>query len=176
MEGISDRKIKKTMNELVDSLASRNGLIIDIRLNGGGYDKKGYLFAKYLTSSNKVAIYKHTRKPKSNDYKALKKHMIKASNKFNYTGPIVLITSDYTVSAADVFALALSDFQNVTIVGDRTAGYFSDVSTYKLPNGWKFALSTQKYYSHDMINYERIGVQPDYKTQWKPAKKVKTQC
>lgn len=162
MEGISDFKIKKAMYEIVDSLTSRKGLIIDIRLNGGGFDRKGYQFAKYLTASDKVAIYKHTRKPKTQLYTSLKEHVIKANSRLNYTGPIVLMTSDYTVSAADVFALALSNFQNVSIVGDSTAGFFSDVSTYTLPNRWKFSLSTQKYYSHEMINYERIGVPPDY--------------
>ena len=62
-----------------------------------------------------------------------------------------------------MFALALSNFKNVTIVGNRTGGFFSDESTYTLPNGWNFTLSTQKYYSINMTNYERIGVQPDYK-------------
>ena len=161
--GGSSVKIKKAMRTIVDSLKSRKGLIIDIRLNGGGYDKKGYLFAKYLTSSDQIAIYKHTRIPKTDEFTSLKKHIIKTTNGQSYTGPVVLLTSDYTLSAADVFALALSNFKNVKIVGNRTGGFFSDVSTYTLPNGWNFTLSTQKYYSINMTNYERIGVQPDYK-------------
>jgi carboxyl-terminal processing protease len=49
-----------------------------------------------------------------------------------------------------------------TLVGDRTTGCFSDVYNFKLPNGWKFTLSAEKYYSPTMVNYERIGVPPDH--------------
>ncbi len=162
MEGISNYKLNKAMHQIVDSLQTRKGLIIDIRLNGGGYDKKGYSIAKYLTAEDKISVFKHTRKKGKDEYSKLKKVVVKANTKHNYTGKVILLTSDYSVSAADVFALTLSNFDHVTLVGDRTAGFFSDVYAHKLPNGWKYTLSTQKYYSEEMVNYERKGVPPDY--------------
>jgi carboxyl-terminal processing protease len=50
---------------------------------------------------------------------------------------VVLITNDRTVSAADVFALMMSELPNVTIIGEPTNGSYSDIYSKKLPNGWR---------------------------------------
>ena len=160
--GASNRKIKHIMKATIEALQSRNGLIIDLRLNGGGLENKAFLFASFLAKRQQTALYKHNRIPYSDRYTAIEKMTIDPIKGLKYTGRVVILTSDFTVSAAGVFVLALSRVENVTIIGDRTAGFFSDYSTFKLPNGWKFTLSTQKYYSPEMKNYERVGIPPDY--------------
>ncbi|MEL7221232.1 MAG: S41 family peptidase, partial [Bacteroidota bacterium] len=78
-----------------------------------------------------------------------------------YTGPIVILTSDFTASAAEVFLLLVKDLPNVTIIGDNTEGIFSDMYEFKLPNKWQVSLSHQQYLSKDKMNYEGIGIAPD---------------
>ena len=49
----------------------------------------------------------------------------------------------------------------MTLIGDHTNGIFSYELEKKLPNGWKYTLSYQKYFSADMICYEGKGVPAD---------------
>ncbi|MET0216831.1 MAG: hypothetical protein ABW205_02755, partial [Burkholderiales bacterium] len=49
----------------------------------------------------------------------------------------------------------------VTILGDHTNGIFSYQLEKKLPNGWEYCLSYQKYFSADMVCYEAKGVPAD---------------
>jgi len=78
-----------------------------------------------------------------------------------FTGPIVLLTCDSVFSGGEVFALALKELPYVTIVGDHTNGIFSYQLEKKLPNGWRYCLSYQVYFSADMVCYEGIGVPAD---------------
>ena len=60
-----------------------------------------------------------------------------------------------------MFALAIKKFPHVTIVGDHTNGIFSYQLEKRLPNGWRYSLSYQKYFSADMVCYEGKGVPAD---------------
>ena len=78
-----------------------------------------------------------------------------------FTGPIVLLTCDSVFSGGEIFALAMKQLPNVTIIGDHTNGIFSYQLEKKLSNGWRYCLSYQKYFSPDMVCYEGKGVPPD---------------
>ena len=52
-------------------------------------------------------------------------------------------------------------FPHVTRIGEPTNGIFSDVLLRKLPNGWGFFLSNERYFSHEKVNYEKVGIPPD---------------
>ena len=45
---------------------------------------------------------------------------IEPSKGRRYTGPVYLLTSDYTLSAAEVFTMAMRELPNVTHVGQAT--------------------------------------------------------
>ena len=75
--------------------------------------------------------------------------------------PIVLLTCDSVFSGGEAFALAIKQLPHVTILGDHTNGIFSYQLEKKLPNGWKYSLSYQVYFSADMVCYEGKGVPVD---------------
>ena len=52
-------------------------------------------------------------------------------------------------------------------IGSNTAGVFSDVLDKRLPNGWKYGLSNEIYESADSISYEVVGINPDYKIDYR---------
>jgi len=55
----------------------------------------------------------------------------------------------------------MKQLPHATIIGDRTNGIFSYQLEKKLPNGWRYCLSYQKYFSADMVCYEGEGVPVD---------------
>jgi len=73
----------------------------------------------------------------------------------------VLLTCDSVFSGGEAFALAIRELPYVTIIGDHTNGIFSYTLDRKLPNGWRYCLPYQVYFSSDMISYEGKGVPAD---------------
>ena len=78
-----------------------------------------------------------------------------------FTGPVAVLTSDSTVSAAEVGTLALRALPNTRSFGRPTYGALSDPFRFRLPNGWKGAVSNEIYRASDGDVYEGSGIPPD---------------
>lgn len=59
-----------------------------------------------------------------------------------FDGPVIVLTSGSTFSAAETFALAMRVRDNVSIVGERSSDHFSDLEEFELANGWLYTLSS----------------------------------
>jgi len=163
MQGFRLGELSRFMDNAARAFADKKGVIIDIRTNGGGMDSNSHIISGRFADKKRIAYYKHQRKKGTNSYTRLKTKYLKPKGKKQFTKPVVVLTSDHTASAADVFALMMKELPYVTIVGDRTQGIFSDMYSFKLPNGWNATLSHQRYLSSEKVNYEGRGVQPDIK-------------
>ncbi len=86
---------------------------------------------------------------------------LKPYGKYQYKNPIVILTSDFTASAAEIFVLVMKELEYVRTIGGGTNGATSHMKSIKLSNGWKVTLSNQIAYSADMVNYEGVGIEPD---------------
>jgi CubicO group peptidase (beta-lactamase class C family) len=75
-----------------------------------------------------------------------------------FTGPIVLLTSEATVSAAEIFTLSMMSLPHVTRMGKSTQGVLSDVLPMQLPNGWMVGISNEVYTACDGNVYEGTGI------------------
>jgi tetratricopeptide (TPR) repeat protein len=78
-----------------------------------------------------------------------------------FTGPIVLLTNRWAISAAENFALAMRVMPHATLIGDFTSGVFADVYGDRLPNGWTFGVSFKLFVDPTGFCWEGIGVPPD---------------
>ncbi|WP_395376604.1 S41 family peptidase [Marinicella sp. W31] len=133
-------------------------VIIDLSVNRGGYDYLGRQIAERFTKKTVHAYSKYAADAKS---KRPQKLSLNASKQFVFTGPVYVLTSDITVSAAEILTISLRALPNVTHVGSKTRGAFSDVLTKYLPNGWELSMSNEVYLDHEGINWEGRGVTPE---------------
>ena len=163
MYGFELGELKSLIHEAIEAFKDKNGVIIDVRFNGGGHDRVSRVIAGHFTNQERVGYRKKERKNGSNEYHSLKTLHIKPKGSQQFTKPVMLLTSDFTASAADVFTLMMKELPYVTIIGDNTQGIFSDKYNFTLPNKWRVSLSHQQYFSADMVNYEGIGVQPHHR-------------
>lgn len=163
MQGFKFGELGKFLDKALKEFVNKQGVIIDVRTNGGGMDLNSHKISGRFADKKRIAYYKHQRKKGKNTYRRLKTKYLRPSGKLQFTKPIIILTSDHTASAADVFALMMKELPYVTVIGDRTSGIFSDMYGFKLPNGWFATLSHQQYFSTEMKNLEGIGVQPDIK-------------
>ncbi|MDA3614761.1 S41 family peptidase [Polluticaenibacter yanchengensis] len=90
-----------------DTLSRKPFLIIDVRRNQGGNSGNSEKIAEYLISEKqKACVSNRWLNPKDN----------------HFTGRLFILTSPYTVSAAESFVLDLLESNNATIIGMPTAG------------------------------------------------------
>jgi|SRR5271169_674559 C-terminal processing protease CtpA/Prc len=162
LEGVSKRRLTGALDTIARDFKDFDGLIIDIRDCPGGHDSTAITIINRFCDRKRVAFHRKTKiGPGEHDFTPLKTWYIGPQGHAQFTGPIVLLTCDSVFSGGEVFALAVKQLPHVTIVGDHTNGIFSYQLEKKLPNGWRYSLSYQKYFSADMVCYEGKGVPVD---------------
>jgi carboxyl-terminal processing protease len=132
-------------------------VIVDISANDGGFDWLAQRIAGRFADRprlayTKAAIGAHEVAPQPFE--------VAPSERARYLGPVYLLTSDVTLSAAEVFALYMRALPNVIHVGDTTRGAFSDTVNKPLPNGWMLVLPTEIYRDPAGETYEARGLPP----------------
>jgi len=162
LEGVKKQKLTDVLDQILSDFKGLDGVIIDIRNNPGGDDSTVIQIVNRFCDRKRVAFHRKTKRgPKEDDYSPLKTWHIKPQGDNQFTGPIVLLTCDSVFSGGEVFALTLKELPYVTVIGDHTNGIFSYQLEKKLPNGWRYCLSYQVYFSADMVCYEGTGVPAD---------------
>jgi len=87
--------------------------------------------------------------------------LINPAGDSQYLAPVVLLTSTTTGSAAEVFVLSMRNLPNVTIIGESTAGRFSNQLVSRVTSDIAFSLSNEFYFSPAGEWFERVGIPVD---------------
>lgn len=151
------------LDEILDAALSDlnnvEGLIIDVRTNVGGHDFVSLAIASRFTSERIHAYTKYSGRFSNSS--EINEVYIEPRGNHKFTGNIVLLTSETTNSAAEVFTLSMSQLPNVTLIGEATQGAFSDVMEWQLPNGFEIGLSSEAYLTPNGDWLEGSGVPVD---------------
>jgi carboxyl-terminal processing protease len=170
LEGIKKRRLTAALDKIARDFEDLDGIVIDIRNNPGGDDSTAITIINRFCDRKRIAFHRRTKiGPGEDDFTTLKTWHIEPQGGAQFTGPIVLLTCDSVFSGGEAFALAIRQLPDVTIIGDHTNGIFSYQLEQELPNGWRYCLSYQKYFSADMVCYEGKGVPVDIKLLNKKA-------
>lgn len=153
------RVMQEAMREVMRDLGDTQGLVIDLRANGGGHDTVGQVVAGHFVDQPGVYGRKHARSYLGDS--AQVESTLQPRGERPYLNPVALITSEATASAAESFVLAMRARPQVTQVGEATNGILSDVLERTLPNGWEFWLANEVYYDHLNQVHEVDGIAPD---------------
>lgn len=159
-EAIEDQvaEAETLLDQVFTDLADTNSLIVDIRLNGGGTDAISFAIARRFADSERLSVSKFTR-TLSGDGASQSIH-IGPIDRPSYLNPVVLITSGFSTSAAEVFTLAMRAWPQVTHIGEATNGSISDVLEKPLPNGWTVELANEVYLDSEGKSHEATGIPP----------------
>lgn len=155
--------LEEALDTIFADASSWRGLVIDVRINGGGSDAWGLAIASRLTASPYVAYSKQARLDPQDPtrWTDAQPSEVRPSSRASFHGPVVELTGIHSVSAAETFTQALlKRVPKVTRVGENTQGVFSDVLGRKLPNGWTFGLPNERFVT-DGKSYDGPGIPPD---------------
>lgn len=151
--------VEDVIDRALLDLDGTQSLIIDVRLSPGGADPIALAIANRFADTRRLAIRKIARSIHSqSDPQDI---FIWPSDRVRYQSPVVVLTSGFSASATEVFALSMRALPHVTLVGETTIGALSDVLEKPLPNGWAVTLANELYLDADGIAFEGVGIVPD---------------
>lgn len=144
-----DVEFEEHLNTLLSEGAQ--GFIFDVRYNPGGYitvlramlDKllpEGIVITTVDKQGNET--------PYTSDADWIQK-------------PMVVLTNQNSISAAEFFAAALQEYEVATIVGSPTSGKGYSQQTFMLSDGSSVHISTTRYYTPKGNSLAETGVTPD---------------
>ena len=139
------------------------GLIIDLRVNGGGADSLGIHIAERLTNMPYVAYAKRARNDPADPTRFTRPEPIRVTPAHapRYTGPIAVLTGGSTVSAGETFTQALIGRPGRTVrIGQATQGVFSDTMARPLPNGMVAWLPDEEFLTRTGRTFDGTGIPP----------------
>jgi carboxyl-terminal processing protease len=158
VEGDGDAAaLEEALDDVMALFEGASAVIVDVSMNDGGHDFLARRIAARFVRKRTLAYSKYAGDAAERVPQAIH---IEPSDRPRYAGPVYLLTSDVTVSAAEIFTLAMRALPNVTHVGQATRGSLSDMLTKRLPNGWTVTLSNEVYLDADGKAWEGRGIPP----------------
>lgn len=156
-DGIGDGNI----SSMLSLLAPCNGMIIDLRNNGGGELTNAERLASHFTNERRLVGYVcHKRGTGHNDFSPLEALYLDPAKGIRWQKPVVLITNRQVFSAANDFVKMMHCIPNVTLLGDRTGGGSGMPFTQEIPCGWSVRYSAVVFLDRNKQHIE-FGIQPD---------------
>ena len=137
------------IEEMLDQGA--DALIFDVRFNPGGYAKELVKVLDYLLPKGdlfRTVNYKGDVSVDTSDAKCLEI-------------PMAVLVNGSSYSAAEFFAVALSEYEAAVVVGEKTCGKGYYQVTMELNDGSAVGLSIGEYFTPKGKNLAGIGITPD---------------
>ncbi|MET9499667.1 S41 family peptidase [Streptomyces sp. NPDC006552] len=156
-----DRALDTVLSQ--ERTQSLKGLIIDLRINGGGSDALGIHIAERLTHTPYLAYSKRARNDPADPTRHTRPQpaYVTPAQGPRYTGPVAVLTGGSTVSAGETFTQALMDRPGKTVrIGQPTQGVFSDVMSRKLPNRMSAWLPNEEFLTRSGRTFDGTGIPP----------------
>lgn len=134
------------------------GFMLDLRNNGGGYIVSAVdVVSKFLPTGSVVTSVEERG----------------SGNKVYYTRPslrrpipLVLLVNQYSASASEITAAAMSDHKRAALVGVKTFGKGSVQKIFSLPDGSGVKITTAHYHTPDGKDINGVGIEPSQEVEF----------
>jgi C-terminal processing protease CtpA/Prc len=163
-----DNKAAEQFEQAFADISRADALVIDVRENGGGSSGVGYRVLKLLTDKPFRGSRWRTR-----DYRPSfrawgrpegvygeEARDIQPDGKRLFRGPVAVLISPRTFSAAEDFAVAFDVMKRGPLVGEPTGGSTGQPLQFKLPGGGSARVCTKRDTYPDGREFVGVGVQP----------------
>lgn len=156
IENFDQRCAEETL-EAVEQLLDdgAESLIFDVRNNPGGYKSELCEVLDFLLPEGPLF---------RSEYYDGKEQVDESDAEFLDVPMAVLVNSE-SISAAEFFAAALSEYEAATVVGEQTIGKGYFQQAYELSDGSAVGLSVGKYTTPNGVSLAGVGITPDVEVE-----------
>ncbi len=134
--------------------AGITSLIVDVRNNGGGVVQEATKIGDLFTDKGQTLLIEADSKSNETTTKSKEAKTIDMN--------VVLLVNENSASASEIFAGILQDdVEKATIVGTKTYGKGVIQSVLQFSDGSGLKLTTEKYYTPNHNEINKIGITPD---------------
>lgn len=151
------------LDQVINRLSACDGIIIDVRNNGGGMlTNSEKLASRFFNEKTLVGYMLHKTGKGHNDFSKPYARYIEPSNRLRYQKLVVVLTNRRSYSSTNDFVNAMRYAPNALIVGDKTGGGSGLPFSSEIPNGWSIRFSASPMLNAEMTHTE-FGIDPDIK-------------
>ena len=162
----------KTFELVLPEIRKAKGLILDLRINGGGSGEYGAQIMSWLVdrpirqSGSRVRCEDPSFRAHAGDYVAWRPlpddppPPVLPQEQL-YTGPVAVLTGPRTFSAAEDFTVMFVQARRGVLVGEATGGSTGQPLFLKLPGGGTARICVKRDYFNDGSDFVGKGIQPD---------------
>ncbi len=149
-----DETIPQQIKDALNDMGQLDGLILDLRLNGGGSSSVVYPILSYFTSGRLGQfVSRNSSRPLTVDPDPVQN---------SQTVPLVLIVSEDTVSFGEVFAGILQDSGRAKVTGQTSLGNVEVLHGFDFEDGSQVWIAAERFHSaFSDVNWEDTGIIPD---------------
>jgi len=123
----SSRDVKEHLKRFVKN--NVDGVILDLRSNGGGGLDEAINMAGLFIGHNPVVIVRQSGGRRITVHRSRERQV--------YDGPLIIMLNRYSASASEILAGAMHDYQRAFLVGDTTTfGKGTVQNIFQLPEGY----------------------------------------
>lgn len=155
-DGVSSEKDVRNAIEQLEKKGKLRGLILDLRENSGGFLSQAVKVAGLFISNGVIVISKYSS--------GEERFYRDVDGKSAYDGPLIVLTSKATASAAEIVAQALQDYGVALIVGDEHTYGKGTIQTQTVTDNQStsyFKVTVGKYYTVSGHTPQKEGVKAD---------------
>lgn len=155
------------LDEALSYLAVCDGLIIDVRQNGGGNLTTSTKISSRFTNEKLLTGYiQHKTGKGHNDFSDPYPLYVEPSIGVRWQKAAIVLTNRHCYSATNDFVNNMRYMPNVKIMGDKTGGGSGMPFSSELPNGWGIRFSASPHLDRELKHTE-WGIEPDIKVDMK---------
>ena len=152
---------ESNLDEALVYLAACNGLIIDVRNNGGGNLTYSSRMAARFTNEKVLTGYiQHKTGPGHSDFSTPEPIYLEPSDRVRWQKPVAVLVNRHSYSATNDFINSMSILPQVTLIGDKSGGGSGLPFSSELPNGWGVRFSASPHLNAQKEQIE-FGIDPD---------------
>jgi carboxyl-terminal processing protease len=149
-----DETLPEQIENALIEFGPLDGLLLDVRLNGGGSSSVTYPILEYFANGQ---LGQFVSRSDSRSL-AIEPHPIQNSQ----TVPLVVMVSKNTVSFGEIFAGVLKDSGRAKVVGETSLGNVEVLHGYNFEDGSQLWIASETFDSaFSDTNWEETGIIPD---------------
>ena len=154
----SSRAVDRALGVLADC----QGLVVDVRHNGGGDDRVGRAIACRFADQTRDYMTVAVRRIGTMPPKFAPPITWKVRPRpGGFVKPVAVLVDDRSISAAENFAMAMKVLPHATLIGETTCGVMADAIPHPLPGGWGLTIPVNVFRDSGGVCWEGIGITPD---------------